>query len=118
MLLDRIMVALHHALEDSEDGKGRKINDVYREGRYLGGGGGGVAATKAHGKTLYHAASAGKSAMRPYGGHKVQPLSDDDIIDDEYDDITEKILDDRSVAGDDAEDLEARDNTVSRGDAQ
>lgn len=36
LLLDRIMVALHHALEDSEDGKGRKINDVYRDGHYFG----------------------------------------------------------------------------------
>uniref|UniRef100_A0A182NPW5 Allatostatin CC n=1 Tax=Anopheles dirus TaxID=7168 RepID=A0A182NPW5_9DIPT len=38
MLLDRLMVALHHALEkgDGEDGSGRPINKVYRDGRYSG----------------------------------------------------------------------------------
>ena len=38
MLLDRLMVALHHALEkgDGEDGGGRPINKVYRDGRYTG----------------------------------------------------------------------------------
>uniref|UniRef100_A0A182IS40 Allatostatin CC n=1 Tax=Anopheles atroparvus TaxID=41427 RepID=A0A182IS40_ANOAO len=38
MLLDRLMVALHHALEkgDGEDGAGRPINKVYRDGRYSG----------------------------------------------------------------------------------
>ncbi|XP_052897513.1 uncharacterized protein LOC128304372 [Anopheles moucheti] len=38
MLLDRLMVALHHALEkgDGEDGSGRPINKVYRDGRYTG----------------------------------------------------------------------------------
>lgn len=34
LLLDRIMVALHHALEDDEKGS-KRINDVYREGRYF-----------------------------------------------------------------------------------
>lgn len=33
MLLDRLMVALHHALED-EDGNPRKINEVYRDGSF------------------------------------------------------------------------------------
>lgn len=38
MLLDRLMVALHHALEkgDGEDGGSRPINKVYRDGRYSG----------------------------------------------------------------------------------
>uniref|UniRef100_A0A182FMZ2 Allatostatin CC n=1 Tax=Anopheles albimanus TaxID=7167 RepID=A0A182FMZ2_ANOAL len=38
MLLDRLMVALHHALEkgDGEDGGARPINKVYRDGRYAG----------------------------------------------------------------------------------
>jgi hypothetical protein len=31
LLLDRLMVALHHALEDDDNG-GRKLNQVYREG--------------------------------------------------------------------------------------
>lgn len=112
MLLDRIMVALHHALEDTEDGTGRKINDVYRDGgRY----GAAVAGTKAgaNGKPLYHAASAGKFAIRPYAGHKVQQLSDDDIMGaEEYDDISEKVLEDRSL-GENEEDIVERDNTVS-----
>lgn len=34
MLLDRLMVALHHALED-EDGNPRKINEVYRDGSFI-----------------------------------------------------------------------------------
>lgn len=33
MLLDRLMVALHHALED-EEGNPRKINEVYRDGSF------------------------------------------------------------------------------------
>lgn len=34
LLLDRIMVALHHALEDDEKGA-KRIDEVYRNGRYL-----------------------------------------------------------------------------------
>lgn len=38
MLLDRLMVALHHALErgEGEDGGGRPINKVYRDAKYGG----------------------------------------------------------------------------------
>lgn len=36
MLLDRIMVALHHALEDDERGS-RSINEMSKDGRYFGG---------------------------------------------------------------------------------
>ncbi|XP_019560842.3 uncharacterized protein LOC109429386 isoform X2 [Aedes albopictus] len=38
MLLDRLMVALHHALErgEGEDGTGRPINKVYRDAKYGG----------------------------------------------------------------------------------
>ncbi|XP_055638081.1 uncharacterized protein LOC129776451 [Toxorhynchites rutilus septentrionalis] len=38
MLLDRLMVALHHALEkgEGEDGGGRPINKVYRDTKYGG----------------------------------------------------------------------------------
>ncbi|XP_058451384.1 uncharacterized protein LOC131430415 isoform X2 [Malaya genurostris] len=38
MLLDRLMVALHHALEKGEgqDGSGRPINKVYRDAKYGG----------------------------------------------------------------------------------
>ncbi|XP_058815473.1 uncharacterized protein LOC131678984 isoform X2 [Topomyia yanbarensis] len=38
MLLDRLMVALHHALEKDggEDGGGRPINKVYRDAKYGG----------------------------------------------------------------------------------
>lgn len=36
MLLDRIMVALHHALEDDDRGI-RSINEMGKEGRYFGG---------------------------------------------------------------------------------
>lgn len=38
MLLDRLMVALHHALErgEGEDGSGRPINKVYRDAKYGG----------------------------------------------------------------------------------
>ena len=38
LLLDRLMVALHHALEDDTagDGGGRKINKVYKDSKYLG----------------------------------------------------------------------------------
>lgn len=35
MLLDRIMVALHHALEDDERGS-RSINEMSKDGRYFG----------------------------------------------------------------------------------
>ncbi|CRK94330.1 CLUMA_CG007845, isoform A [Clunio marinus] len=33
MLLDRIMVALHHALEDEDTKEIKKINDLYRNGQ-------------------------------------------------------------------------------------
>lgn len=36
MLLDRIMVALHHALEDDERGS-RSIHEMSKEGSYFGG---------------------------------------------------------------------------------
>lgn len=38
MLLDRLMVALHHALEKGEgdEGTGRPINKVYRDAKYGG----------------------------------------------------------------------------------
>lgn len=36
MLLDRIMVALHHALEDDEKGS-KKITDIYKDGRFYNG---------------------------------------------------------------------------------
>lgn len=50
------MVALHHALEDSEDGQGRKVNEIYRDGHYYGTPG---TAQKGHGKL------AGKSKAYP-----------------------------------------------------
>lgn len=34
MLLDRLMVALHHALEDERNGN-RRIGDVYGRGRFI-----------------------------------------------------------------------------------
>lgn len=33
MLLDRLMVALHHALEDDDQKELKKINDLYRKGQ-------------------------------------------------------------------------------------
>ena len=33
MLLDRLMVALHHALEDDDQTEIKKINDMYRNGQ-------------------------------------------------------------------------------------
>ena len=33
MLLDRLMVALHHALEDDDPKEIKKINDLYRNGQ-------------------------------------------------------------------------------------
>lgn len=34
MLLDRLMVALHHALEDDDQTEIKKINDMYRNGQF------------------------------------------------------------------------------------
>lgn len=34
MLLDRLMVALHHALEDERNGN-RRVGDVYGRGRFI-----------------------------------------------------------------------------------
>ncbi|CAO1343567.1 unnamed protein product [Diamesa tonsa] len=34
MLLDRLMVALHHALEDDDQTEIKKINDLYRNGQF------------------------------------------------------------------------------------
>lgn len=36
MLLDRLMVALHHALEDGDAQEIKKINQLYRSGHYGG----------------------------------------------------------------------------------
>ena len=33
MLLDRLMVALHHALEDEDPKEIKKLNDLYRNGQ-------------------------------------------------------------------------------------
>lgn len=37
ILLDRIMVALHHALEDGDQEGARRINQLYKESRHTGG---------------------------------------------------------------------------------
>lgn len=37
ILLDRIMVALHHALEDGDEKEIRKISELYRDSRHTGG---------------------------------------------------------------------------------
>lgn len=106
------MVALHHALEDSEEGKGRKINDVYRDGHYYGSG---IAATtKAHEKSAvkektfgHGAASGSKSKVIAYRPHKV---TDEEVIEAGYEDLPEE-FDERSISADD-DNLVARDNTV------
>ena len=91
MLLDRIMVALHHALEDSEDGQGRKINDVYRDAHYYG-----PKSDKTHGTKEKSSTGKGKSSS-----HKTSPH-------DELPDTEEEYMDMRSVEGG----QEARENTV------
>lgn len=37
ILLDRIMVALHHALEDGDQKEIRKISELYKDSRHTGG---------------------------------------------------------------------------------
>lgn len=95
MLLDRIMVALHHALEDSEDGKGRKINDVYRDGHYYG-----TPATKSHVEKVIKEKSKEISGVKP----KMKTPS---VVDYGYEDLPEE-MEARSV-----EEIEPRDNTVT-----
>lgn len=36
MLLDRLLVALHHALEDGDEEGMRRINDLYKDSRHTG----------------------------------------------------------------------------------
>lgn len=98
MLLDRIMVALHHALEDSEDGKVRKINDIYRDGHYYG---------------SKSAKEFGHKSMKYPSPHKTVKDSDDgEIVETVYDDIPEELsarsLDSAELDGN----LVTRDNTV------
>lgn len=94
MLLDRIMVALHHALEDSEDGQGRKINDVYRDAHYYG-----PKTDKTHGTKDKSGNGKGKTSS---SSHKTSPH------DELATDTEEEYMDMRSVEGG----QEARENTV------
>lgn len=118
MLLDRIMVALHHALEDSEEGQGRKINGVYRDGHYYGESNGyGQATSKTHPKstkekTFGHGAASGAMSKIAYSPHKVRQMIDDEAIETGSENFP-AVFDERSVnteQGD--ENLVSRDNTV------
>lgn len=50
MLLDRLMVALHHALEGDDDKPRKKINEVYRDPSYYAT----TRLTKGNKKTVTH----------------------------------------------------------------
>lgn len=113
MLLDRIMVALHHALEDEDaKGNGRKINDVYRDGHYYGTG------TALHGKLHSKIAKEKVQGLSPVAGNakiaynspKLPQISEDETNEAVFDDFQEEQLDERSLS---QEELVARDNTVT-----
>lgn len=58
MLLDRLMVALHHALEDGDTQEIKKINQLYRSGAYGG--------------AYFHDSQyKGKSASEPSFGYRI-----------------------------------------------
>lgn len=105
MLLDRIMVALHHALEDSEDGKARKINEVYRDGHYFGTGATSAPPPRPQGKLskekfFHQGGSAGAQQNSGYDAN--------------LDYYSEEDIDERSVSGEQQEEnLLGRENTVN-----
>ncbi|XP_039445251.1 uncharacterized protein LOC120424963 isoform X1 [Culex pipiens pallens] len=88
MLLDRLMVALHHALEKGEgdEGTGRPINKVYRDAKY---GGHPVATGMVKQHHLPPAASKTEQLMKNYYAEAEAGDSDEtaNVIPDELDEL-------------------------------
>lgn len=88
MLLDRLMVALHHALEkgEGEEGAGRPINKVYRDAKY---GGRPVTTGMVKQHHLPHQASKTEQLMKTYYAEAEAGDSDEaaNVIPDELDEL-------------------------------